>query len=177
MNNKKITIGLATLALLCSSLPSFAGPYAGIGAGYFRINEQDFLEEDNDLREDRGSWKAFAGLNLGDIFGLEISHIEFGEVEDDVAQLEAQGQTIAATLGFPVGDNGRLYVKAGQLYWDADSSIAGLISVEDDGNDNFYGIGMRLGGQEGLGVKLEFEHFELGGAEIDMPSISLNMEF
>jgi hypothetical protein len=177
MNSKKVITGLATLALLCGSVPSFAGAYVGIGAGYFRINDQDFLDEDNDLRDDRGAWKAFAGLNLGDIFGLEVSHIEFGKVEDDPIQLETQGQTIAATLGFPVGDSGRLYAKAGRLYWDADARIAGLVEVSDDGNDNFYGIGMRLGDDEGLGLKLEFEQYEIGNAEIDMPSISLNMEF
>lgn len=177
MDKKKVITRLATLALLCGSLPALAGTYVGLGAGYFRINDQDFLDEDNDLRDERGSWKVFAGLNLGDVFSLEVGHVEFGDVEDDLVQLEAQGQTIAATLGFPVGDNGRLYAKVGQLYWDADATIAGLVSVEDDGNDNFYGIGMRLGGAEGLGVKLEFEQFEIEDAEIDMPSISLNMEF
>jgi hypothetical protein len=178
MKNKKIIIGLATFTLLCSSLPSFAGPYVGIGAGYFRIDGEDFLDEDNDFKDDRGSWKAFAGLNLGDIFGIEVSHIEFGDVEDNPVQLEAQGQTIAATLGFPVSDSGRLYLKAGQLYWDADATLAaGLASVNDNGNDTFYGLGMRLGSKPGFGVKLEFEHFELDNAEIDMPSLSLNMEF
>lgn len=177
MKNKKIIIGLATFTLLCSSLPSFAGPYVGLGAGYFSINDEDFLDDDNELKDDRASWKAFAGLNLGDVIGLEVSHIEFGEVEDEPVQLDAQGQTIAATLGFPVGDNGRLYVKGGRLYWDADASISGLATVNDNGNDVFYGIGVRLGGAPGFGVKLEFEHFELDNAEIDMPSLSLNMEF
>ena len=161
MKNNKIMIGLATLTLLCSSLPSFAGPYVGVGAGYLRFNDENFLDDDNDLKDNRASWKAFAGLNLGDIFGLEVSHIEFGEVKDEPAQLDAQGQTIAATLGFPMGDSGRLYAKAGRLYWDADASISNLVSVNDDGNDVFYGIGVRLGDQEGLGVKLEYEHFEL----------------
>ncbi len=175
--NKNMMIGLTTLVLLCGSLPSFAGPYVGIGAGYFRINDENFLDEDNELKDDRGSWKVFAGLNLGDIFGLEVSHVEFGDIEDDPFQLEAQGQTIAATVGFPVGDSGRLYLKAGQLYWDADATIANRLTVNDNGNDKFYGIGMRLGGHPGIGLKLEFEHYEIDQAEIDMPSLSLNMEF
>jgi hypothetical protein len=175
--DKKLIIGIASLTLLCGSLPSFAGPYVGIGAGYFRINNQDFLEDDNDLRDNQGAWKAFAGVSLGDIFGLEVSHVEFGEVEDEPAQLEAQGQTIAATLGFPIGDSGRLYGKVGQLYWDADARIVNSISVNDNGNDNFIGLGVRLGGPEGLGMKLEFEQYDIDTSEIDMVSLSLNAEF
>lgn len=177
MNNKKTIIGLATLALLCSSLPSFAGLYVGGGVGYFRVDQQDFLDEDNDLNDEQASWKAYAGFNVADIFGLEISHVEFGEVEDNLLQLEAQGQTIAATLGFPIGDSGSLYAKAGQLYWDADATLVGMVEASDDGNDNFVGIGARIGDREGLGVRLEFEQYDIGSAEIDMPSISLHGEF
>ncbi|HEX5057441.1 MAG TPA: outer membrane beta-barrel protein [Gammaproteobacteria bacterium] len=173
--NKKI-IGLTTLTLLCSSLPSFAGVYVGAGLGYFRIEDQDFLDEDNDLKDDRAAWKLYGGLDLGDIFSLEVSHVEFGDIKDEPLQLEADGETIAALLGFPIGDS-RLYAKAGQLYWNADATIANTVNVSDDGNDTFYGIGARVGGDEGVGVKLEFEHYELGNADIDMPSISLNMEF
>jgi OmpA-OmpF porin, OOP family len=172
--DKKIVIGIAALALSCGSLPSFAGPYVGGSAGYMRLNNQDFLDDDNDFRDNRGAFKAYAGANANDIFGLEVSHVEFGDSEDGPFQMEAQGQTIAATVGFPVGDDGSVYLKAGQLYWDADASIAGTVSVDDNGNDNFAGIGMRLGGEEGLGVKLEYEQYDVGPAEIDMPSISLN---
>jgi len=174
--NKKI-IGLATLTLLCSSLPSFAGVYVGAGAGYFRIDQQDFLDEDNDLNDEQGAWKVYGGFNIADIFGVEISHIEFGEVEDDLIQLEAQGQTLAATLGFPIGDSGSLYAKAGQLYWDADATIVDRVEASDDGDDSFVGIGARIGDDEGLGVRLEFEQFDVGSAELDMPSISLHGEF
>ncbi|HEY3488251.1 MAG TPA: outer membrane beta-barrel protein [Gammaproteobacteria bacterium] len=178
MNNNKVLLPLlAAASLLCVTAPSFAGPYIGAGLGYFRIDSQDFLDEDNDLRDDHATWKAFAGANVNDFFGLEVSHIEFGESEDGPFELEAQGQTIAATLGFPVGDDSSIYFKAGQLYWDMDASIAGEVIVDDNGNDNFVGVGMRVGGQPGLGLKLEYESFDIGDAEIDMPSISLNMAF
>jgi hypothetical protein len=49
------------------------------------------------------------------------------------------------------------------------------VNVNDNGNDTFAGIGMRLGGDEGLGVRLEYEQYDIGNAEIDLPSISLNM--
>jgi hypothetical protein len=171
----KTLIGIASLTLLCGSLPAFAGPYVGGGAGYMRIDNQDFLDDDNDFRDNRGAFKAYAGGNANDIFGLEVSHVEFGDTEDGPFQMEAQGQTIAATLGVPVGDDGSVYVKAGQLYWDADSTIDGLVSVNDNGNDNFAGIGMRVGGDEGLGIKLEYERYDIGSAEVDMPSINLNV--
>jgi hypothetical protein len=173
--DKKTIIGIASLTLLCGSLPSFAGPYVGGGAGYMRIDNQDFLDDDNDFRDNRGAFKAYAGANATDIFGLEVSHVEFGDTEDGPFQMEAQGQTIAATVGVPVGDDGSVYLKAGQLYWDADSTIDGLVSVNDNGNDNFAGIGMRVGGDEGLGIKLEYEQYDIGSAEVDMPSISLNV--
>jgi len=175
--NKKI-IGLATFTtLLCSSLPSFAGVYVGGGLGYFRINEQNFLNQDNDLNDNQAAWKVYGGFNIADIFGIEVSHVEFGKVEDAPLKLEAQGQTIAATLGLPIGDSGSLYAKAGQLYWNSDSTIADTIKTSDDGNDSFVGIGARIGDDEGLGVRIEYEEYDVGKAKIDMPSISLHAEF
>jgi OmpA-OmpF porin, OOP family len=177
MNKKKIIIGLATITLLCGSLPSYAGLYAGGGVGYFRINDQDFLNEDEDLRDNRDAWKAFFGININDVLGFEVSHVDFGDSSDGSASLEASGHTFAATLGFPVGDSSSLYLKAGKLYWDMNASIADIISVSDDGDDSFVGIGMRFGGNPGLGLKIEYEQYAIGDTDIDMPSVSLNVGF
>jgi hypothetical protein len=175
--NKKLIATIVSMALLCGSLPALAGAYIGAGAGYFRINNQDFLDEDNDLRDDRGAWKAFAGVNINDIFGLEVSQVDFGKSEDGLLELEADGHTFAATLGAPVGDNGSVYLKAGKLFWDVNANIGDVISASDDGEDEFYGIGMRFGMAPGLGIKVEYEEYELDDTEIDMPSISLNLAF
>jgi hypothetical protein len=176
MNNKFIAI-LATITLLCASLPATAGFYAGGGIGYFRINSQNFLDEDDELKDDRTSWKAFAGFNVNEIIGFEISHIDFGDSGNGPLSLDASGRTLAATLGFPVGDGSRLYIKAGTLFWDAHASVANVISVSNDGDDSFHGIGMRIGGNQGLGLKVEYERYSIGDTDIDMPSVSLNAAF
>lgn len=150
--------------------------YIGAGAGYYRIEGEDFLDEDNDLRDDRTAHKAYLGTNINDIFGLEIGYIDFRESTDELLDVEADGYTVAATLGAPVGEGMRLYGKLGQLFWDQTVS-AGPISRSTDGDDPFIGVGMRFGSPEGLAVRLEYERYELEDTEIDMPSVSLHFGF
>jgi hypothetical protein len=175
--NKSVLSIVTILITLCVATPSLARGYAGGALGYYRIDNEDFLEENNELRDNRSAWKVFIGGTVGEIFGLEAAHIDFGDSRDGPLTLDTRGQTLAATLGIPVGDNSRIYAKAGRLYWDADAGIADNTLVDIDGDDPFYGAGIGFGVTSGLGVKVEYERYKLGDIDVDMPSVNLSLAF
>lgn len=152
------------------------GGFLGGGVGYYRIDEQDFLNEDDDINDDRVSWKAFAGLDFGRIFALELAYIDFGELSEGPAALDATGWTAAGILSLPVTDNFAPYAKAGQLFWDADFT-AGDVSLSDDGNDFFYGAGLRFALNDWSDIRLEYERFTMDDTDVDMASVNLQLSF
>lgn len=152
------------------------GGFLGGGVGYYRIDEQDFLEEDEDLDDNRVSWKAFTGLEFTRMLALEVAYIDFGELSEGAAELDASGWTAAGILALPLTDNFAPYVKAGQLFWDADASV-GPLSSSDDGNDFFYGVGGRFSLNEWTDIRLEYERFDFDDVEVDMASVNLQFSF
>lgn len=104
-------------------------------------------------------------------------YIDFGEATDGVNGLKATGWTAAGILALPITDNFAPYAKAGQLFWNSDS-LVGSITVSEDGNDYFYGAGIRYALYQRLDLRLEYERFTMdhGNDEIDMDMASLNMQ-
>lgn len=168
------TAGLATVSVPAAARDSAV--YAGGGVGYYRIDGEDFLTEDDDLKDNRSGIKAFVGTNINDVFGLEAAYVDFRDSADGPITLEAEGYTVGATVGVPLDDSVRLYGKIGQLFWDSTASL-GDLSASRDGDDPFVGVGVRFGESPGVGVKVEYERYELDDTTVDMPSVNLNVAF
>lgn len=181
MKLKNLLIG--TVVALTGSLfftaPVYADSYIGGGIGYYRLEDNNFLTSNNDFRDNRTAWKIYAGGNFNEIFGMELSYVDFGDAEDSGFTIAADGYTVAATVGTPASGNFRWYGKIGQMFWETEygSENSVLGSNEFDGNDTFYGVGMRYAMTEGLGLRVEYERYKLGELDLDMPSVSLHVAF
>ncbi|RFA29037.1 hypothetical protein CAI21_11370 [Alkalilimnicola ehrlichii] len=156
--------------------PSGLEAFVGGGIGYYRLNDGDFLDEDERLKDDRLSVKVFGGIEISRILGLELGYVNFGEAEGDVTSLNADGWTVAGILALPITENFAPYGKFGRLHWDADVS-AGPISRSDSGEDNFYGVGARFALSEQLDLRIEYERFDLADTDLDMASANLQIRF
>lgn len=154
-------------------------PYIGGGLGYYRLDDDDFLDEDDNLKDDQYSWRLLGGVEFNRIFGLEAGYVDFGETEDGTFTMDADGWTFAATVAIPFSDYIAPYAKIGQLYWDRTQKIDGIDSVRytDDDNDMFYGAGLRLGLTERVDLRLEYERFTLDNTDLDMASANLVLRF
>lgn len=156
------------------------GPYAGVGIGYGTFEDEDFLTEDNDLREDRMTWQAYLGANFTDWFGLEVGYVDFGEIDDDGGFLDANGVTAAVSFHIPVHESVSLSLRGGQMWWDSTgTAVAPLDEFEfdADGEDPFYGVGAHFGSGEGVGVNVRYDRYEMGETDIDIPSVNLEFGF
>lgn len=175
---RSIAIGSLILASSTLAAPALAqgSSYIGGGVGYYRINNEDFLDRNDELKDNRSSWKVYAGGRFNEVFGLEAGYVDFRDAADGDFRLSADGYSIAATIGTPVSSGVRLYGKLGQLYWEGEAGV-GPITTDFDGEDSFYGVGAHFGDARGLGVRVEYERYTLDETDIDMPSVALQLNF
>ena len=150
--------------------------FLGGGVGYYRLNDGDFLDEDDRLRDDQLSWKVFGGLEVNRIFALEVGYHDFGRARDGDARMEADGWTIAALAAIPITPVFAPYAKVGQLFWDRKRSF-GPVSRRDDGNDMFYGLGARFSLTPLADLRLEYERMSLDDTDLDVASVNIQFRF
>jgi hypothetical protein len=167
----KVLTGLIAAAVCAASVPlnAHAGAAAGGSIGSARLNGGDF--EGSDF-----GWKGYVG-SYGRILGGEVAYVNFGKLGGHDAAPEAQAYDAALLVGGPVG-MAKLYGKAGVAFLDVEG-----YSVEQEVHDSerdtrfFYGAGVRLGGDRGLGARLEYERFRLASQDEDMASAGLEFRF
>lgn len=174
-----VAVGLAAVPVSVSAQgagnPEVRG-YVGGGLGYYRLDEEDFLDEDDDLKDNRWSWRAFGGMEVNRVFALEVGYRDFGETEDGNAEMEADGWTIAGIAALPVTDWFAPYGKVGQLFWDRTRRY-GPLSDSDDGNDLFYGVGARMTVSPRADLRLEYERMAMDDTDVDMASVNVQYRF
>lgn len=156
------------------------GPYAGVGIGYGTFDDENFLTDDNELRDDRMTWQAFIGAKFTSYIGLEASYVDFGEADGDGGFLDSNGVGAALVLNLPINDSFSLSARGGQLWWDATGTGVAPLDEFDfdvDGEDPFYGVGAHFGDGEGVGLAVRYDFYELENTEIEVPSVNLEFGF
>lgn len=183
-------LGICSICVATASLPFAAsaddlfdqevGIYGGVGVGYGTFDNEDFLDTNNELRDDRMTWQAYLGGRFTPYIGVEAGYVDFGEADGDGGFLDANGVTAGLGLHWPITDTFTLSGRVGQLWWD--SSGTGLTPIgdfefDDDGNDTFYGVGAQFGQSEGIGLSVRYDFYELDNTEIEVPSLNLEFGF
>jgi len=125
-----------------------------------------------DFSGDDMAYKIFAGLRFLTFLGVEGAYRDFGTPEDELAELDATvtadltGYDVAAVGYLPLGI-ADIFAKAGMAAWDADFSLdagGSSVSVSDDGEDPFYGLGFQLRFKS-FTVRAEVEYFDVEDAD------------
>ncbi|MES1942827.1 TonB-dependent receptor protein [Salinisphaera sp. PC39] len=150
--------------------------YLGGGIGYYRVEDEEFPDDDDDFKDEREAYRGFIGAMLNRYVGLEIGYTDFAEAEDGGYEADADGFTAAVLAQVPVNEAFSVYGKGGMLAWDLDVS-GPLVSGSDDGEDPFYGVGTRIGLGGAFGLRLEYERFELDDTDVDLASANLEFRF
>ena len=183
-------LGICSICVAAASLP-FAtnadqlfdkevGVYGGVGIGYGTFDNENFLDEINELRDDRMTWQAYLGGRFTPYIGLEAAYVDFGEADGDGGFLDANGVTAALGAHWPVTDTVTLSGRVGQLWWDSSGTALtpiGDFDFDADGNDTFYGVGAHFGPSEGIGLAIRYDFYELDDTDIEVPSLNLEFGF
>jgi OmpA-OmpF porin, OOP family len=155
-------------------------PEFSIGAGYGMTKLKD-----GDFDEDEAAKKAFAVLKFNEYIGIEASYIEFDEAGNDALTLDADGKSLALIFEAPISPVFSIYAKGGQLWWDADASVnSDIVDVSDDydGDETFWGGGLKFRLTDNLDLRVEYErfNFEISRDEIDVlqtEDIDMDVDF
>lgn len=177
--------GLLVLPGTALALQPEVKGYIGGGVGYFRLNDEEFPDSEEELDDNRWSWIGQVGLQFNPVFSVEGGYTDFGELQDGNLELDADGSFVAALVHLPLGKGFAPYGRLGQLWWDVerratsgsgfgDSTIS---RSSEDGNDTFYGVGVRFGEGPGMQMRIAYDRFALDDADVDMASVNLQYRF
>ena len=191
---KKITnrlaFGVVTIvATMLLSSAAFAEGRFYIGGSVGETDVDGFCDDAKDLGlgscddTDTG-FKVTGGYKINDYLGMEIFYADLGEIDakgtfmGSPVSAEAELDGFGASLmgSYPMAENVSLYARVGVIEWDADIDVGvsglGSASEDDDGTDGVYGVGVQYLFGEQLGVRLEWERYDLDD-EVDMISLGL----
>jgi OOP family OmpA-OmpF porin len=139
--------------------------------------------KDDEFKEDEAAKKLFAVVKFNQYIGLEASYIDFDEAGNDALTLDADGKTLAVIFEAPINEAFSLYIKGGQLWWDADASVSALnVNGDYDGDEGFWGGGAKFRLTDNLDLRIEYERFDfkISRDEIDVlqqSDIKMNVDF
>ena len=169
---------LAT-ALLLAAAPAHAadsGFYLGAGVGQMSTEVDDVFGSGFDFDEDDVGFKLFGGYRFLPWLSVEGMFVDGGNPEfraaagDETVKLgiEVRSLVAAAVFALPIGERAELFVKPGVAYWES-TTVLGFSSPafsdrfddDDSGSAFFLGAGGGLEITENLGVRLEYEWFEV----------------
>ena len=160
------SIAMATVLVGFSAL-AHAGPYVGASWGAYKIDQSNLKDNDH-------LWKAYGGFQ-GDIFGVEVSRVDFSLAGNSVNSFDGDGWGASAVVSLPLGEgSSALFFKVGQFWWDS-KVVLGGITANGDGDDPFYGVGFRFG--KPLAVRLEWERYKISNINLDTYTIGIQFGF
>jgi len=163
------TLSLAAVAPQAAAADN--GIYLGAGVTQTEFDSQTF----GTGKLDDNSFKIIAGIRPLDWLAIEANYIDLGSASDSSTRLDATALTasVLAIKEFAVID---LYVRAGLAHWKLDASVTGLGSASDNGDEFTYGVG--VGAHFGsIGVRAEYEKFQINAIDSDVNTISLSFTY
>ena len=166
-------------ALITSSILLFAST-ANADGGYFggSIGQTDI---DTSGFDDGDSYSIAAGYRVSKNFAVEVSYIDLGESEDNIAPvwtIESDGFNFSAVGIIPVNDKIELFGKVGMFMWDASLDEAGTGElVSDDGTDLSLGLGATANLTDQFSVVFEYQQFDIDGDDVTNISIGARFNF
>ncbi len=180
-------IAVLAVVLAAAALPATAAAQgAYVGAAY-SWGTLDVKHVDSSLFDNKArAYKVFAGLDLGNFFGVEGAWVNFGSYDanrlqglnENPGHAKLDGWDMALTARLTLSSFLTAYGKAGYFFWA--SQITGaddlLHQVGDRarrGEDPFYGAGLRLSLGRAALIG-EWEHFPRGN-DIDTDLVSLGV--
>lgn len=175
-------IGSTLAAVSVSASAQDSGFYVGAGAGITSFDACDDLvglgltscdDEDTGI-------KVYAGKTFTPNFAAEVGWVDLGEITatgpGGTATLGVDGFQIAALGLLPVNPQISFFVKGGLYMWDLSASGPGG-SLSDDGSDFMFGLGMNWNLARQLGLRVEWEQFDIDGDDVNMLSAGVLFRF
>jgi hypothetical protein len=179
---------IRTIAMLCMGLALSTGALAAdngvyLGVGIAKSDVEFEGASGFQFDGDDTNFKAIIGVRPLDWLAFEANYVDFGTIETPAgtpsafqSELELKGFDAFAIGLIEVGVVD-FFAKAGVVSWNATLDyVSNIANVDDDGFDLAYGAG--IGAHFGsLGVRGEYEMFDIEGIDVGMVSLSVTWTF
>ena len=148
------------------ALPLFAqaqSSYVGVNAGRSELKLSGDLGSG---KEDKTGYKAYAGYNFTQNFGLEAGYANFGKLKDRDAgtavSMETSAFYLAGTATMPINQQFSAFAKAGVTQNRTKATVSGFglrFSGKEDKTAAMFGIGAAYHVNQNVSVVAEYENF------------------
>ena len=168
--NSLIGVSVALLlAPLCAAQAQSPGIYVGGSWGAYSIKKSNLDDHAHVV-------KAVAGAQFSNWFALEGSWTDFDNTNNGGDRFSADGKGLAALISLPAGRNSSVFAKAGQYWWNSDSSLGGDLGASK-GNDPFWGVGFKHGFNNHLALRVEVERYDVSATRLNILTGGLEFKF
>jgi OmpA-OmpF porin, OOP family len=124
--------------------------------------------------------KLFGGYRFHPNIAGELGLVDLGEASSSgpfgTARVETDGFQIAGLGVLPINPAFDVFGKIGLFMWDVSGSVPGG-SVSGDDTDFMFGFGGTWKFARQLGMRAEWERFDLGPDKIDLLSVGIQFNF
>ena len=170
--------------LLIASLACAPDTYAGefyIGADLNRAFVDENIDVDGTdvvLDGETTGGRLLLGYAFNDFFAAEISHVDFGELDQSALGLslsaEADGQELAVLGRIPLGERIKLFGRLGYISWNGDVSVEN-VAAGISGKGVSVGAGLEYAAGESLSLSLSATRYRLD--DLDLAVLGLGIRF
>ena len=151
------------------------------------------------LDEEDSGYSFYGGIPINENLAVEISYQDFGKASLSgvsgnqfkvgsttyeftatatlSVEVESVGYALVPTM--PISDNISLYGKLGFHYWDSKFSVTSTnttASLDDDGNDVFYGFGAEMDFGN-LKWRVGYSLYDVDGDDIDSVNVGISFGY
>jgi OmpA-OmpF porin, OOP family len=179
-------------SIAISSMAQAQGWYGGVSIGQTKDNDSAAdlrsIGFSGNVDDKDTGWKVFVGNQFNQNAAIEFGYVDLGEVTGSGTYLGLPASVSAEVKGFnmaligilPVSNEFAVLGRIGLFRWDADATanVAGFPgSASDTGTDLAFGVGAKYDFGKNVGLRVEWERFDVDEGDVDMLSVGLAFKF
>ncbi len=188
----RVTV-ISTVVLAGFSFPASADWYGAVNMGNSEVDESscgDLISLgvpscSEDLKDT--GWKLAVGNQFNTNAAVEFGYADLGEAKISLSGPGGSATCKGGTTAFTAGIAGSLPAtkelsftgRVGLARWDLDGSCSGVVSLSysDSGTDLTFGVGARYDITKTVGLRGEWERFDVDDADLNLLSFGLIFMF
>jgi hypothetical protein len=180
---RALALAAALVAAFGFSGTAVADVYLGLGSGRANLDDR-ILGASDQFNGDDTSAHYFFGFKMGRHMRFEAGRADLGFMTDTVTDggvptpttVAIDGNTYSLLFSSPVADDIAIYMRAGVFEWDRESTgPAG--AGNHSGQNGFFGIGGSLRVSHDFSLRAEYQRYEVGHSDVDVPMLALVYHF
>lgn len=180
---RALALAAALVAALGFSGPAAADLYLGFGSGRATLDDRLFGASD-EFNGDDTSEHYFIGFGAGHRVGFEFGRTDLGFMTDTIdvggtptpTTVAIDGHAFSFLFTERVADDLSLFLRAGVFDWDREST--GPTSAGNHSGDNgLFGLGAILRVSDHLELRAEYQRYEVGHSNVDVPMLAVAYRF